>query len=138
MRSSNTLWHAVLRPLSGEIRDHTFENQGFRASGLSLIAAAIVYWNTVYLHRAVRHAHALGATIPNNLRAYAAPPGREPIALTGNCVWASNNAATDFRRLRNIPSASMSCAACQTICKNCAVTSHEPRQVIGDTPSLNM
>ena len=31
-----------------------FENQSFRASGLSLITAAIVHWNTVYLDRAVR------------------------------------------------------------------------------------
>jgi len=36
----------------GEIRDRTFENQSFRSSGLSLIAAAIVHWNTVYLDRA--------------------------------------------------------------------------------------
>jgi len=38
----------------GEIRDRTFENQSFRASGLSLITAAIVHWNSVYLDRAVR------------------------------------------------------------------------------------
>jgi Tn3 transposase DDE domain len=31
----------------GEIRDRTFENQSSRASGLSLIAAAIVHWNPV-------------------------------------------------------------------------------------------
>jgi hypothetical protein len=37
-----------------EIRDRTFENQSFRASGLSLITAAIVHWNMVYLDRAVR------------------------------------------------------------------------------------
>jgi TnpA family transposase len=38
----------------GEIRDRTFENQSFRASGFSLITAAIAHWNTVYLGRAVR------------------------------------------------------------------------------------
>jgi TnpA family transposase len=43
----------------GEIRDRTFENQSFRASGLSLITAAIVHWNTVYLDRAVRQLRAL-------------------------------------------------------------------------------
>jgi TnpA family transposase len=45
---------AVFFHRQGEIRDRTFENQSFRSSGLSLITAAIVYWNTVYLDRAVR------------------------------------------------------------------------------------
>jgi hypothetical protein len=45
---------AVFFHRQGEIRDRTFENQSFRASGLSPITAAIVHWNTVYLDRAVR------------------------------------------------------------------------------------
>jgi hypothetical protein len=36
---------AVFFHRQGEIRDRTFENQSFRASGLSLITAAIVHWN---------------------------------------------------------------------------------------------
>ena len=52
--ASNSLRRAVFFHRQGEIRDRTFENQGFRASGLSLITAAIVHWNTVYLDRAVR------------------------------------------------------------------------------------
>ena len=48
----------------GEIRDRTFENQSFRASGLSLITAAIVHWNTVYLDRAIRQLRAQGAMSP--------------------------------------------------------------------------
>ena len=59
----------------GEIRDRTFENQSFQASGLSLIAAAIVHWNTVYLDRAVRHLRARGFTIPDDLLAHVAPLG---------------------------------------------------------------
>jgi hypothetical protein len=48
--------------------------KAFRASGLSLItAAAIVHWNTVYLHRAVQHSPALGAAIPGDLLAHVAP-----------------------------------------------------------------
>jgi TnpA family transposase len=35
----------------GEIRGRTFENQSFRASGLSLITTAIVHWNTVFSPR---------------------------------------------------------------------------------------
>ena len=32
----------------GELRDRSFENQRYRASGLNLVVAAIVLWNTVY------------------------------------------------------------------------------------------
>ena len=74
----------------GEIRDRTFENQSFRASGLSLITAAIVHWNTVYLDRAVRQLRAQGATVPNDLLAHVAPLGWEHIGLTGDYVWEAN------------------------------------------------
>ena len=33
----------------GEIRDRSFENQRYRASGLNLVVAAIILWSTVYL-----------------------------------------------------------------------------------------
>lgn len=38
----------------GEIRDHSFEQQRYRASGLNLLTAAIVLRNTVYLDRAIQ------------------------------------------------------------------------------------
>lgn len=40
----------------GEVRDRTFENQLYRASGLNLIVAAIILWNTVYLEKAIEQA----------------------------------------------------------------------------------
>ncbi len=52
--ASNSVRRAVFFHRQGEIRDRKFDNQSFRASGLSLITAAIVHWNTVYLDRAVR------------------------------------------------------------------------------------
>ena len=58
--ASNALRRAVFFHRQGEIRDRTFENQSFRASGLSLITAAIVHWNMVYLDRAVRQLRAQG------------------------------------------------------------------------------
>ena len=58
-------------------RDRTFENQGFRASGLSLLTTAIVHWNTVYLDQAVRHLRSQGANIPDELLAHVAPLGWE-------------------------------------------------------------
>jgi Tn3 transposase DDE domain len=39
----------------GEIRDRSYENQRHRASGLNLLVAAIILWNTTYLQRAVDH-----------------------------------------------------------------------------------
>src|SRR5713101_3791097 len=52
--ASNSVRRAVFFHRQGEIRDRKFDNQSFRASGLSLITAALVHWNTVYLDRAVR------------------------------------------------------------------------------------
>ena len=46
----NALARAVFFHRLGEIRDRTFENQRYRASGLNLAVAAIILWNTVY-HR---------------------------------------------------------------------------------------
>jgi TnpA family transposase len=52
----NALARAVFFNRLGELRDRSFENQRYRASGLNLVVAAIVLWNTVYLGRAI---HAL-------------------------------------------------------------------------------
>ena len=49
----NALARAVFFYRLGEIRDRSFEQQRYRASGLNLVTAAIVLWNTVYLERAV-------------------------------------------------------------------------------------
>lgn len=37
----------------GEIRPRGLENQIYRASGLALLTAAISFWNTVYIERAI-------------------------------------------------------------------------------------
>ena len=92
--------HAGLN--KGEIRDRTFENQIFRASGLSLITAAIVHWNIVYLDRAVEHLRAHGVDVPDDLLAHVAPLGWEHIALTGDYVWVNRNAGATFRPLRDV------------------------------------
>ena len=109
--ASNSLRRAVFFHRQGEIRDRTFENQSFRASGLSLITAAIVHWNTVYLDRVVQHLRAQGGTIPNDLLAHVAPLGWEHIALTGDYVWADSNAMSGFRPIRDVPAAFLSQAA---------------------------
>ncbi|OJA78519.1 hypothetical protein BGV71_17260 [Burkholderia ubonensis] len=44
----NALARAVFFCRLGEIRDRSFEAQRYRASGLNLVSAAIVLWNTVF------------------------------------------------------------------------------------------
>ena len=80
--ASHSLRRAVFFHRQGEIRDRTFENQSFRASGLSLLTAAIVHWNGVYLERAVLRLRDQGVRIPDDLLAHVAPLGWEHIALT--------------------------------------------------------
>ena len=109
--ASNSLRRAVFFHRQGEIRDRTFENQRFRASGLSLITAAIVHWNTVYLDRAVQQLRVEGAAVPDDLLAHVAPLGWEHIALTGDYVWSGVRPDTGFRPLRDVRSASLPRAA---------------------------
>jgi TnpA family transposase len=51
--SRNFLARAIFFHRLGEIRDRSYENQRYRASGLNLVVAAITMWNTVYLERVV-------------------------------------------------------------------------------------
>ena len=98
--ASNALRRAVFFHRQGEIRDRTSENQSFRASGLSLITAAIVHWNMVYLDRAVRKLRTQDTVIPDDLLAHVAPLGWEHIGLTGGYLWIEPNNNTPFRPLR--------------------------------------
>ena len=102
--ASNSLRRAVFFHRQGEIRDRTFENQSFRASGLSLITAAIVHWNTVYLDRAVQQLRAQGVAVPDDLLTHVAPLGWEHVALTGDYVWATVRPEPGFRPLRDVRS----------------------------------
>ena len=83
----NALARAVFFHRLGEIRDRTFENQRYRASGLNLAVAAIILWNTVYLGRAVDELRSRGEIIPDELLAHVAPLGWEHIAFNGDYVW---------------------------------------------------
>ena len=93
----NALARAVFFNRLGEMRDRSFENQRYRASGLNLVTAAIVLWNTVYLDRAVQaikqqaipdHGQKEhGQTVDENLLQHLSPLGWEHINLTGDYVW---------------------------------------------------
>jgi len=98
----NALARAVFFNRLGEIRDRGFEQQRHRASGLNLITAAIVLWNTVYLSRAVEHLRGQGEVIDETLLASLSPLGRDHINLMGDYVWSSEQRlkAGEYRALR--------------------------------------
>ena len=83
----NALARAVFFCRLGEIRDRTFEQQRYRASGLNLITAAIVLWNTVYLQRAVNALRIPSQPLDEALLPYLSPLGWEHINLTGDYLW---------------------------------------------------
>ena len=51
----------------GRIADRGHDAQQFRASGLNLVIAAIVYWNSIYLADAVQHLRNQGVPVPDVL-----------------------------------------------------------------------
>jgi TnpA family transposase len=85
----NALARAVFFNRLGEMRDRSFENQRYRASGLNLVTAAIILWNTVYLERAINALKQHGEKIDETLLQHLSPLGWEHINLTGDYVWAN-------------------------------------------------
>lgn len=97
----NALARAMFFHRLGEIRDRTFENQRYRASGLNLAVAAVILWNTVYLGRAVDELRSRGEAVGDDLLAHVAPLGWEHITFNGDYVWPSEPLKNSFRPLRN-------------------------------------
>jgi TnpA family transposase len=102
----NALARAVFFNRLGEIRDRSFEQQRYRASGLNLVTAAIVLWNTVYLEQAINALRTLNQRIDNSLLQFLSPLGWEHINLTGDYLWRSSVkiGAGKFRPLRTTKS----------------------------------
>ena len=98
----NALARAVFFNRLGEIRDRSFEQQRYRASGLNLVTAAVVLWNTVYLERAAHALRGNGHAVDDTLLQYLSPLGWEHINLTGDYLWRSSAkvGAGKFRPLR--------------------------------------
>lgn len=102
--AGHKLKRAVFFHERGEVRDRSFENQAFRASGLNLTVAAIVYWNTVYLSRAAADLRDRGHIVPDELLRHVSPQSWEHINLTGTYTWLSERLPPDtFRPLRDLP-----------------------------------
>lgn len=87
----------------GRIIDHSHEAQQYRASGLNLVIAAIVYWNSTYMADAVAHLRSTGEFVPDDLLAHTSPVGWEHIAFSGDFLWDRAALATN-RKLLNLSS----------------------------------
>jgi hypothetical protein len=100
--AKNALARAVFLNRLGEIRDRSFENQRYRASGLNLVVAAIVLWNTVYLERAIKALRDSGQFVDEALLPHLAPLGWEHVGLTGDYLWRQSKPVEQgrFRPLR--------------------------------------
>ena len=92
----------VPQPARGRTRDRSFEPQRNRASGLTLVTAAIARRNTVYLERTVAHLRGQGEEIDDPPLGSLSPLGWDRINLTGNYVWSRSSGARvgGFRLLR--------------------------------------
>src|SRR3546814_7272093 len=66
----------------GRIIDRRHEAQKYRASGLNLVIAAIVYWNTIYMDAAAQHLRSTSVAVPDDLLATTSPVGWEHIAFS--------------------------------------------------------
>jgi TnpA family transposase len=93
------LTQAICTFKQGRIADRTHEAQQFRASGLNLVIAAIVYWNSTYFADAVAHLRAQGEVIPDELLAHVSPVGWNHIGFSGDFLWdRAATSATDDRK----------------------------------------
>ena len=83
--------HALKRAISfhrrGEIRDRSGEGQHYRIAGMNLLAAIIIFWNTMKLGEVVDRRAVDGIIIPPDLLAHVSPLGWEHINLTGEYRW---------------------------------------------------
>lgn len=92
----------VLAYKQGRIADRSREAQEYRASGLNLVIAAIVYWNSTYMADAVAHLRTTVEPAPDDLLSHTSPVGWEHIALSGDFLW-DHVAMPRGRRPLNLP-----------------------------------
>ena len=93
----NSLTRAIFFNQLGEMRDRSFENQAYRASGLNLLVSAIILWNTRYLEAALEGLRGRGADVRPELVRHIAPLGWEHISFTGDYVWGADPVPGDGR-----------------------------------------
>lgn len=85
----------------GRIADRGTETQQFRASGLNLVIAAIVYWNSTYIADAVAHLQGK-EDVDDALLAHTTPLTWEHIGFSGDFLWDRAAATASKRRPLNL------------------------------------
>ena len=85
--SHHALKNALRIGQQGEIRDRTTESQHYRIAGLNLLAAIVIYSNTLRLGEAVVQRQRAGLPAPPGLLAHTSPLGWAHILLTGEYRW---------------------------------------------------
>ena len=85
----------------GRIAERGAEAQQFRASGLNLVIAAIVYWNSTYIADAVAHLRAQDS-LDDALLVHTTPLTWEHIGFSGDFLWERAAAAASKRRPLNL------------------------------------
>src|SRR3984893_3389939 len=86
----------------GRIADGGAEAQQFRASGLNLVIAAIVFWNSTYIADAIAHLRATEQSVPDAWLAHTSPLSWEHISFSGDFLWERAAATADKRRPLNL------------------------------------
>src|ERR1700723_1400519 len=85
----------------GRIADRGHDAQQFRASGLNLVIAAIVYWNSTYIADAIAHLRDRGQPVPQALLAHTSPLAWEHIGFSRAFLWDQAAATAGRRRQLN-------------------------------------
>jgi TnpA family transposase len=86
----------------GRIADRGQDAQQFRASGLNLVIAAIVYWNSTYLADALDHLRSGSQAVSAGLLAHTSPLTWEHIGFSGDFLWDRAAATAGQRRPLNL------------------------------------
>jgi hypothetical protein len=86
----------------GRIADRSAEAQQFRASGLNLVIAAIVFWNSTDIADAIAHLRATEQSVPDAWLAHTSPLSWEHISFSGDFLWERAAATADKRRPLNL------------------------------------
>ena len=98
----HALAQAICTFKQGRIADRSTEAQQYRASGLNLLIAAIVYWNSTYMADAVVHLRATGEVVPDEWLTHTSPVGWEHVGLSGDFLWDRAAALPVGRRSLNL------------------------------------
>ena len=85
--SHHALKNALRIGRQGEVRDRSSEGQHYRMAGLNLLAAIVIYWNTVRLDEAVRQRKRASRSVEPEILAHIPPLGWAHILLTGEYRW---------------------------------------------------